>query len=291
MSVKTSPVRVNTEGTEVSSDLQKLTQLGQATTYPSTYDASLLQPIPRRFGRALLGMSEGQGLAFSGIDLWTHYELSWLNAKGKPRVAIGEIRVPIESPNLIESKSLKLYFNSLNNVPFESAQDFVNQAQRDLSACAGAQVGLTLLAVNEPVTIAILPGQCLDDLDLTCTAYEPDATLLVCDEQDIVDETWHSHLLRSNCPVTNQPDWASIVIRYRGPRIQPESLLAYLVSFRQHADFHEHCVERIFCDLQTYAGCHGVSVYARYTRRGGLDINPFRSNMDTLPNSLRSLRQ
>lgn len=271
-------------------DLHGLTRLGQATDYPDGYDADLLQPIPRAMGREALGLDEA-ALPFTGVDLWTHYELSWLNLSGKPLVAIGEIRVPFDSPNLIESKSLKLYFNSLNGERFEHAAAYVARVEHDLSGIAEAGVTLTLLPADALTAIATFPGQCLDDLDIACSVYEPDPTLLHSNLQIIVDEVWHSHLLRSNCPVTDQPDWASVLIHYQGPQIEPESLLAYIVSFRHHSDFHEQCVERIFSDLQQYAKANHVSVYARYTRRGGLDINPFRSNFETLQGSLRTQRQ
>lgn len=273
----------------MSVDLHGLTRLGQATDYPDTYDAELLQPIPRERGRDALGLDEGR-LPFVGVDVWTHYELSWLMPGGKPRVAIGEIRVPADSPNLIESKSLKLYFNSLNFTVFANDAAFVRQVEQDLSAAAGGEVTLRLQPAGEAMTALVLPGQCLDDLPLTCEAYHPDPTLLRAVAGE-ADEIWHSHLLRSNCPVTDQPDWASVVIRTVGTRVNPLSLLAYLVSYRRHSDFHEQCVERIFTDLQRQLGITGLTVYARYTRRGGLDINPFRSNLDMLPAGWRTARQ
>ena len=271
-------------------DLHTLTQLGQATDYPDTYDAELLQPIPRDLTRATLGL-DSDALPFHGVDVWTHYEVSWLNSQGKPMVAIGEISVPASSVNLIEAKSLKLYFNSLNFAIFASPADVVAQVQADLSVAAGAEVTLVLLPAHEPLVLAEFPGQCLDDLSIQTSSYLPDPALLKVDRDTVVNEVWHSHLLRTNCPVTDQPDWGSVLIHYQGPRIEPESLLAYLVSFRRHSDFHEQCVERIFCDLQQYAGAELLSVYARYTRRGGLDINPFRSNFEQLTTRWRTARQ
>lgn len=271
-------------------DLHALTQLGQATDYPDAYDAELLQPIPRELTRAALGIDSDQ-LPFHGVDVWTHYELSWLDSQGKPVVAIGEISVPANSANLIESKSLKLYFNSLNFAMFATPADFVAQVETDLSAAAEAPVTLVLLPVHEALSLDAFPGQCLDDLPLQTSSYVPDPTLLSVDPSTHVNEVWHSHLLRTNCPVTDQPDWGSVLIHYQGPRIEPESLLAYLVSFRRHSDFHEQCVERIFCDLQAFAGAEALSVYARYTRRGGLDINPFRSNFEQLTTRWRTARQ
>lgn len=271
-------------------NLHEMTQLGQVTDYPDSYDANLLQPIPRELTRASLGL-DNDALPFHGVDVWTHYEVSWLDLSGKPVVAIGEIRVPASSANLIESKSLKLYFNGLNFTPFESADAFIRQVERDLSVTAEAPVVLTLQPAHEAQSLAGFPGQCLDGLALQTTSYLPDPSLLKIEENTWVDEVWHSHLLRTNCPVTDQPDWGSVLIHYQGPRIQPESLLAYLVSFRRHSDFHEQCVERIFVDLQQYAGAQALSVYARYTRRGGLDINPFRSNFEQLTTRWRTSRQ
>lgn len=272
-------------------DLHALTRLGQATDYPDSYDAGLLQPIPRALGRDALGLSEDEPLPFAGVDLWTHYELSWLDAGGKPVVAIGEIRVPAGSDHLIESKSLKLYFNSLNFEKFARAEAFVARVEQDLSEAAGAAVSLSLLPVGAGADIQVFPGLCIDDLPLVTDSYTPDPGLLRSDPEELVDEVLHSHLLRSNCPVTDQPDWGSVLIHYRGPRLDAQSLLAYLVSFRRHSDFHEQCVERIFTDLQRHAGAQQLSVYARYTRRGGLDINPFRSNFEELAQSWRTARQ
>lgn len=271
-------------------NLHELTQLGQETEYPDRYDAGLLQPIPRELTRANLGI-ETEQLPFHGVDVWTHYEVSWLESTGKPAVAIAEICVPAQSPNLIESKSLKLYFNSLNFATFASAEAFIQQVEADLSEVAEASVTMTLSSPDQALQLSPFPGQCLDTLPLTTSSYLPDPSLLRVDPQTRVDEVWHSHLLRTNCPVTDQPDWGSVLIHYRGPRIVPESLLAYLVSFRRHSDFHEQCVERIFMDLQQYTGAEALSVYARYTRRGGLDINPFRSNFEQLTTRWRTNRQ
>ena len=270
-------------------DLHALTRLGQDTDYPDDYEPGLLQPLPREDGRIVIGV-DPERLPFHGLDLWTHYELSWLDAGGKPVVAVGEILVPADSPCLIESKSLKLYFNSLNFMRFDTPQAFSDQVEEDLTAAAGARVTLTLREPEALMPVA-LPGQCLDDLPLVTDVYHPDPGLLKIIPGETTNETWHSHLLRTNCPVTDQPDWASVVIHYAGPRIDPESLLAYLVSFRRHSDFHEQCVERIFHDLGTFCGAELLTVYARYTRRGGLDINPFRSNAESLPASWRTVRQ
>lgn len=271
-------------------DLHELTRLGQATEYPDDYAPELLQPIPRSLGRDSLGLDEAGGLPFSGVDLWTHYEVSWCDRGGKPAVAIAEIRVPADSPSLIESKSLKLYFNSLNFMRFDQPADFLAVVERDLAAAAGTAVSVTLRSAAEPDQMSLWPGRCVDDLPLQTDTYEPDPGLLKVVSDEIVDEVLHSHLLRSNCPVTDQPDWGSVLIHYRGPRLDPAGVLAYIVSFRRHSDFHEQCVERMFVDLQQ-AGALQLSVYARYTRRGGLDINPFRSNFEVLQASWRTARQ
>lgn len=265
--------------------------LGQATDYPQAYAPGVLFPIPRAQGRAALGLGAGP-LPFQGVDVWTHYEVSWLDARGKPRVAVAEIRVPATSPSLIESKSMKLYFNSLNFERFDSAEAFRRVVEADLSAAAGAPVTLALLpATATGQGFADLPGECLDDLDIACDVFEVDPGLLRAESDRVVSETLHSHLLRSRCPVTHQPDWASVMIRYTGPALDREGLLAYLVSYRNQSDFHEQCVERIYLDLM--ARCHptALAVYARYTRRGGLDINPFRSSGGEAPPAARQVRQ
>ncbi len=266
--------------------------LGQTTEYPQHYSPELLFPISRTEGRAAVGLPESAALPFSGVDLWTHYEVSWLDAQGKPIVAAAEITVPATSPFLIESKSLKLYFNSLNFERFPDMDAFLLRVQTDLSQVAGAlvKVGLVLPTQYRQLALSDFPGICLDTLPLSCETFVlcPDALQ---SQGEVVDEILHSHLLRSNCPVTNQPDWGSVLIRYRGPAIDRLGLLAYLVSYRRHADFHEQCVERIFMDILTRCGPESLTVYARYTRRGGLDINPFRSTESVAPESVRLFRQ
>lgn len=270
------------------SDLHELTQLGQHTVYPTAPNIALLQPIPRQLTRADLGLHEP--LPFNGIDLWTHYEVSWLNARGKPEMAIAEIIVPADSPNLLESKSLKLYFNGFNQARFQDADAFCARVQAELSQIAQAAVTLRLIDVQD-YALGQLPGMCLDQLDIECSRYQPEASLLQVDHQRRAAGCWHTHAFRSNCPVTNQPDWASILIVSEGPALEPASLLRYLVSFRQHSGFHEQCVERIFADLLRIGRQDKLTVYARYTRRGGLDINPFRSNFQTFTQTLRTARQ
>ncbi|MBS4713055.1 NADPH-dependent 7-cyano-7-deazaguanine reductase QueF [Aeromonas caviae] len=265
--------------------------LGQQSAYISQYTPSLLQPVPRSLNRDDLGL-RGE-LPFLGCDVWTLYELSWLNAKGKPVVAIGEVFVPATSPNLIESKSFKLYLNSFNQTRCDSLEAVQALLVQDLSGCAGAPVSVTLFTLDQaPHQIAQLPGECIDSLDIEVDSYEFDETLLQgAAGHEIVEETLHSHLLKSNCLVTSQPDWGSVVIHYRGPRLDREKLLRYLISFRQHNEFHEQCIERIFTDLKHFCAPEQLTVHARYTRRGGLDINPFRSDWEPVPANLRLIRQ
>ena len=265
--------------------------LGKSSAYPDRYDASVLFPIPRAPQRAAIGI--GDALPFHGVDLWNAYELSWLDARGKPEVAIGELRVPATTPNLVESKSLKLYLGGYSQERFASADDVRARIERDLSAVAGGAVSIALTKPNEFASLALteLDGESIDDLPIAIEHYgPPDAELLHASGDD-VDETLVSNLLKSNCPVTGQPDWASVQIRYSGPRIDREGLLRYIVSFRNHSDFHEHCVERIFIDIRDHCAPRTLSVYARYTRRGGLDINPWRSSEPSDPPNPRTARQ
>lgn len=265
--------------------------LGQQSAYISQYSPSLLQPVPRSLNRDDLGLTDA--LPFQGCDVWTLYELSWLNPKGKPMVALGEVSVPATSPNLIESKSFKLYLNSFNQTRCDSLAAVQALLAQDLSVCAGGEVSVTLFPLDQaPHQIATLPGECIDEQDIEIDGYEFDETLLQgAAGTEIVEETLHSHLLKSNCLVTSQPDWGSLVIHYRGPRLDREKLLRYLISFRQHNEFHEQCIERIFIDLKHFCAPEKLTVYARYTRRGGLDINPFRSDWEPAPANLRLIRQ
>lgn len=264
--------------------------LGRDTAYPTHYDAGLLYPIPRALARAQLGIA-AETLPFIGHDRWQAFELSWLDARGKPHVATATLHVPAESPSLIESKSLKLYLNSFNASRFDDADAVRALVEADLTRAAGAPV---TLAFGLPV---IAPdgadGTCIDDLDIAIDSFgPPDATLLSATAADVVEEALCSALLKSNCPVTGQPDWADVTIAYRGPRINRAGLLRYLVSFRDHAEFHEQCVERIFIDILARCAPQRLSVHARYTRRGGLDINPWRATPGhTPPVALRSARQ
>lgn len=266
--------------------------LGKDVAYAGQYDPSLLFPIPRAPKRAEIGVPEP--LPFVGVDFWNAFELSWLDSRGRPRVAIAEFRVPADSPNLIESKSLKLYLNSFMQTRMEDVEALRTTLARDLSAAAGAPVNAVLNAVTGSYfQVEALAGTCIDDQPIAIDHYGPPrADFLKADEETAVEETLVSHLLKSNCPVTGQPDWASVQIRYTGPKLDRPGLLRYLVSFREHSEFHEQCVERIFLDLQRHCAPTRLSVYARYTRRGGIDINPFRSshpNMD--PGNPRTPRQ
>lgn len=251
--------------------------LGKQTEYQAEYNPELLQAVPRSLNRNDLNL--GQTLPFIGEDLWTGYELSWLNDKGKPVVAIAEFIIPATSPNLVESKSFKLYLNSFNQTRFSSWQQVEQAMAQDLSACAGANIEVQLMPVHqtEPFQVTGLPGENIDDIDISVDNYDFSPELLQLAGEQEVTETLHSHLLKSNCLITSQPDWASIVIEYQGKQIDRAALLQYLISFRMHNEFHEQCVERIFCDIQTLCQPKKLTVYARYTRRGGLDINPFRS--------------
>ncbi|HST46108.1 MAG TPA: NADPH-dependent 7-cyano-7-deazaguanine reductase QueF [Luteimonas sp.] len=255
--------------------------LGRQVDHPRHYDPSCLFPIPRNAGRTDLGIDTGP-LPFIGIDRWHAYELSWLQPRGLPAVATATLGVPADTPCLVESKSLKLYLNSFNATRFESADAVCACIARDLSSLLGGAVdvvlGLPAIATGEAAGSIDL-----DALDIDCDATrQPDPDLLT-SSGPTVAETLHSALLKSNCPVTGQPDWATVRIAYRGPRIDHAGLLRYLVSFRDHAEFHEHCVERMFVDLQSRCRPSWLSVEARYTRRGGLDINPWRATPGTPP--------
>ncbi|MBA6043624.1 NADPH-dependent 7-cyano-7-deazaguanine reductase QueF [Pseudomonas sp. 1079] len=267
--------------------------LGKSSEYISTYTPSLLFPIPRAAKWAELGLS-AETLPYKGVDFWNCFELSWLLPSGKPVVAIGEFSIPADSPNIIESKSFKLYLNSLNQTAFADTSSLEATLRTDLSSAAGKPVSVRIrsLADIEAEGVMALPGVCIDGLDINVSSYEhPRPELLRCDDSRVVEESVHSHLLKSNCPVTSQPDWGSVVVEYRGAALDHASLLEYIVSFRQHSDFHEQCVERIFLDLQRLLKPEKLTVYARYVRRGGLDINPYRSTENTQFLNVRLARQ
>ncbi|MFI4926790.1 MAG: NADPH-dependent 7-cyano-7-deazaguanine reductase QueF [Burkholderiales bacterium] len=277
----------------------ELSQLGRPVQYTDQYDPGLLYPIARAGKREEIGIAGAP--PFFGADLWTSYELSWLNSRGKPQVAIGHFTIPCETPNIIESKSLKLYLGSFSGTVFASADAVRDRLRADLSeavwrgAPAPSTVGVRLLLpdVFDQEPVHELDGLSLDRLDIECTQYTPAPELLksAVGEQP-VEEVLTSNLLKSNCLVTGQPDWGAIQIRYSGPQIEQGGLLRYLVSFRNHNEFHEQCVERIFMDLWRRCRPTRLAVYARYTRRGGLDINPLRtSHPMALPANVRTARQ
>jgi len=270
--------------------------LGQSTQYPDQYDPSLLFQIPRTENRLKLGIKENQALPFVGVDIWNAFELSWLNPKGKPQIALAEFQIPADSPYMIESKSFKLYLNSLNNAHFADENELRERLIADLSVAAGSKITARIQA-NETIAkkgMQEMGGVLLDRLDIEIDPRIPaDPSLLGVNEDfGPIEQCLVSHLLKSNCPVTGQPDWASVQIRYQGRPILEEGLLRYLIGFRQLGEFHEHCVETIFSDIKRECKPDKLSVYARYTRRGGLDINPFRTDHNApWPDNTRHARQ
>lgn len=274
------------------SDAMNSLTLGKAIAYPEHYDASLLQPVPRRLNRQPIGIDD-HALPFYGIDTWTAFELSWLNPKGLPQVAIAEIDVPVTSPNLIESKSFKLYLNSFNQHRFADWQQLTNILTHDLSQCAGAPVHVRLYSLQEFSSLGVTEpsAECIDHQDIEIDDYDYRPELLSAAASEVVTEHLYSNLLKSNCLITNQPDWGTVMIRYKGPQIDRGSLLRYIVSFRNHNEFHEQCVERIFVDILRKFEPLELTVAARYTRRGGLDINPYRSTSEGIEKFGRTVRQ
>ena len=276
--------------------IKSIPQLGMQTAYPSHYDPSLLFPINRAVQRANLPLLNKPVLPFFGIDIWNAYELGWLNTKGKPQIALAEFIIPADSPMMIESKSLKLYLNSLNNERFLSSDELGVQLKNDLSTATGASVQVRILEPEKASTTGIqeLTGVLLDRLDLEVDPLiAADPTILSADQAAApIKQCLVSHLLKSNCPVTNQPDWASIQIQYFGRPINEEGLLRYLIGFRQLGEFHEDCVETIFCAIKERCAPEKLAVFARYTRRGGLDIIPFRADYNAAwPANVRHARQ
>ena len=267
--------------------------LGKPVVYSGSYDPALLFPISRAPQRQALGI--GDALPFIGVDIWNAFELGWLDARGKPRVSLAEFRVPATSPNIVESKSFKLYLNSYMQTRVADSDGLRQQLVTDLSAAAGAPVSVVLgtPTSKQSALIENLDGEVIDDLPIEISHYGPPRPeFLHVNPDAVVEESLVSHLFKSNCPVTGQPDWASVQLRYQGPRLGRDGLLRYLVSYREHDDFHEHCVERIFVDVLAQCAPTRLSVYARYTRRGGLDINPFRATPGWLmPGNTRTSRQ
>ncbi len=268
------------------------TPLGKQSDYPNTYTPSLLCAIPRSHGRDALHL-DSDSLPFTGVDIWNVYELSWLDERGKPQIAVAEIQFPCTSNAIIESKSLKLYLGSFNGTRFDCMLDVQKTLESDLSVNAKVPVAVKLSALDKcpQRAIGMLPGECLDSLPVTVDAYQPDPSLLSIASQQQRHESVHTHLFRSLCPVTGQPDWASVHIAYNGRGIDRSALLRYLISYREHQAFHEQCVERIFLDINAATQPERLTVYARFLRRGGLDINPFRTNAGVTADNIRLLRQ
>ncbi|HBD7142964.1 TPA: NADPH-dependent 7-cyano-7-deazaguanine reductase QueF [Legionella pneumophila] len=266
---------------ELESTYQNITnqsELGQSSNYDDHYNPKRLYPIPRAPKRQEINL-DPNSTTFYGFDCWNHYEVSWLNSKGKPVVAMAVISYDCHSPCIIESKSLKLYFNSLNNTTFPDVETVVQTISKDLSHCIGSEVAVNVYPLSEIASqtiYAAFDGICLDKLDIECSVYQvmPDFLSI---SSELVEEVLYSDLLKSNCLVTNQPDWGSVQIIYKGKKINHEGLLKYLISFRNHNEFHEQCIERIFADIMRFCQPESLTVYGRYTRRGGLDINPIRS--------------
>lgn len=273
---------------------EKNLELGKKSEYEATYNADKLFPIPRVEKRIEIGI-DPHNVPFYGFDAWNHYEVSWLNAKGKPVVATAEILYDCHTPNIIESKSLKLYFNTFNNTQFNSVAEVENTIAKDLSRNVQGEVTVVIHPLRMGAMLpldASFSGECIDDLDVTCSVYSVDPSLLTA-EDAVAEEVLFSDLLKSNCLVTFQPDWGSVQIEYKGPKIDREGLLKYIVSFRNHNEFHEQCIERIFVDIMAQCKPEELTVYGRYTRRGGLDINPYRSTKKPLlaAKNLRLIRQ
>ena len=269
--------------------LEEGSPLGKPTDYPDRYDPSLLYSIDRAPSRQAIGIAGG--LPFSGVDIWTAHEITWLDRSGKPQVAVGEFRVGAESRAIVESKSLKLYLGSFAQERAGTLDEVAGTIRSDLSHACSSAVDVALRPPCSATRIGELPGESIDALDVAIDAYLPDETLLHT-ENERADETLRSSLFRSNCPVTGQPDYADVLVRYRGPRIERAGLLKYFVSYRRHAAFHEACVERMFLDIERRCRPQRLTVYARFLRRGGIDINPFRSNFEQAPaHAVRTSRQ
>lgn len=260
--------------------LKENSPLGKVIPATDKYAPELLYAIARENKRLELGILNAKQLPFHGADLWNAYELSWLNSKGKPEVAIGSIMVPVESEFIFESKSLKLYLTSFSGTSFESIACVEQQIQKDLSklTMAPVSVKLELLDTLENTQIVQFPGTTIDNEAVEISRYEPYPSYLTTKDTQ-VEEKLYSNLLKSNCLVTNQPDWGSVYIEYAGPKICHKGLLKYIISLRNHNEFHEQCVERIFMNILKYCKPQSLTVYARYNRRGGIDINPYRTTL------------
>ena len=259
----------------------------------------LPEGIARSRARALLRVADE--LPFRGEDVWTGYEFSWLNETGKPVVAGLRVRVPCTSPNLVESKSLKFYLNGFAELRFDSREDVVEALENDLTGVIGASPVLEVLELGRLEGVSRMPGESLDALQVVVTDYELNPELLTLAEgaesgqgapaAGRVAAAWHTNLFRSLCPNTGQPDWASLMVEYTGLPIDPRGLLRYLVSYRRHAAFQEDTVERIFVDIMERCRPDELTVHGRFLRRGGLDINPFRSTHADAAPEMRLVRQ
>lgn len=265
--------------------------LGTPSVFPTRYAPDVLHAIPRSAAREALGIQAP--LPFAGVDIWNAWELTWLDPRGKPRVAAATLRIAADSTHIVESKSLKLYLNSLANTRYADSATVAQTIAADVSRAIGRRIDVSLQQGPQAgeLTVRTLPGELLDDLDVACSATEVDPGLLTANADKPVSESLHSHLLRSLCPVTSQPDSGSLLISYAGPAINRAGLIAYIVSFRRHSDFHEACVERMFVELKARCQCETLTVYARYARRGGIDINPYRSDQTHTAENLRLWRQ
>jgi 7-cyano-7-deazaguanine reductase len=267
-------------------------ELGKKSAYAKQYNPKLLFPIPRSIKRKEIGIDINNP-GFNGMDIWTNYEISWLNLKGKPIVAIGEIQYPASSKNIIESKSMKLYFNSFNNTKFINNEQLIKTVEKDISEAIENIASFKLITLNQEFNIQKISNKlCLDELDIECDTYIPNSDFLYCENNELVEEKLYSNLLKSNCLVTNQPDWGTIFIEYSGSKINHINLLKYIISLRNHNEFHEQCIERIFHDIKNKCRPNELTVYARYTRRGGLDINPYRTTKQNIQiENIRLIRQ
>lgn len=273
----------------------KTSALSKISNYIDKYDRSLLFSIDRQLSRTELGIARDK-LPFYGYDIWNAFEVSWLNKKGKPEIALCRFIVPCDSDNLIESKSFKLYLNSFNNSKFYSMEEVKNILQKDVSDATGSKVKIQMHREKDVVgtEIKAFNASCLDELDVNCDTYSINSDFLcLSTNSHVVEETVYSNLLKTNCPVTGQPDWSTVLIKYNGRKIDHDGLLKYIVSLRNHNGFHEHCVEQMFVDIMIKCAPEHLTVYARYTRRGGLDINPIRTtdNSCKIPNDIRLFRQ
>lgn len=270
-------------------------ELGKKSEYDPIYNPNKLFEIPRKAKRDEINIDSNVALPFFGYDRWNHYEVSWLNSKGKPVVAMAKITYPCTSPNIIESKSMKLYFNSFNNTKFDSVNTVQETIKNDLEKKVGSTVNVSITLLKDLKDENIhrgFKGKCIDELDVECCIYTVEPSFLTVDDNKVEDDVLYTDLLKSNCLVTNQPDWGSVQITYSGNKINEAGLLKYIVSFRNHNEFHEQCIERIFIDIMKQCKPEKLTVNGRYTRRGGLDINPIRSTEQSIGNDdIRLCRQ